>query len=406
MVFTEKANPNRDKIKHRSDLEEEFNASVRDNEGEAANYGVYFDDSTYDYMQHLRDIGMGNEAYFVEAPSKQKAKGKGKLKLEDVLKDLDLQSEAGAASVASSNVSLAESLLPDEMLPSEFVQKISYQSQQDVPDDIAGFQPDMDPRLREVLEALEDDAYVDDDEEIFETLAHTGEEVDPTQWEYQDWEGEEDEGWESDRTVKADEDNEQPKSKVELRDPVGEESESIEHPNEDWLAEFTKFKKESKSKSKAPLQALPPDLQSVQTGATSISGLKRKKRKGALTASTGYSMTSSVLARTEGQSILDQRFDRLQEEYADDEFEDSTSMMSGFSGLSKLSSASQEPTGVRSDFDSIMDDFLGSYTEVGQRRVRKGRPQTGLEQLEDIRKTLGPARVGRKLQSPLSAPTI
>tara|TARA_R110002003_G_scaffold48_5_gene3949 strand:- start:21868 stop:22173 length:306 start_codon:yes stop_codon:yes gene_type:complete len=68
----------RSKIKTRRDLEKEIQANVRKNEGEAANYGIYYDDTEYDYMQHMRDLGSGGgEAYFVEAPAEKK-KGKQK----------------------------------------------------------------------------------------------------------------------------------------------------------------------------------------------------------------------------------------------------------------------------------------------------------------------------------------
>ncbi|KAI5277189.1 hypothetical protein KEM54_005072, partial [Ascosphaera aggregata] len=94
----------------------------------------------------------------------------------------------------------------DDMLStaSTFSRKTTYQDQQNVPDAIAGFQPDMDPRLREALMALEDDAYVDEDGEndIFDQLIADGEEVDPD--EFRDTYIEDDEeGWESDATEKA-----------------------------------------------------------------------------------------------------------------------------------------------------------------------------------------------------------
>ena len=41
----------------RKELEDEFKGKDRKNIGEAAQYGVYFDDTDYDYMQHLRPIG-------------------------------------------------------------------------------------------------------------------------------------------------------------------------------------------------------------------------------------------------------------------------------------------------------------------------------------------------------------
>ena len=195
MVFTEKTNLNRrqsehepedygldhsSKIKHRGDLEEEFGFAIRANEGEAANHGIYYDDTEYDYMQHMRDLGGSTEGHFVEAQAPSKTK-KGKMKLEDALQNLDIKSESGV-SHANSVASTASSILPDDMLPSEFVRPRTYQDQQDVPDAIAGFQPDMDPRLREVLEALEDEAYVDDDEDIFEALAGDAQEVPQDEW--------------------------------------------------------------------------------------------------------------------------------------------------------------------------------------------------------------------------------
>ena len=65
--------------------------------------------------------------------------------------------------------------------------------------------------------------------------------------------------------------------------------------------------------------------------------------------------------------------------------------MSGMSGMTGMSSNSEAPQ-LRSDFDSIMDDFLGSHSKAGKRRIRKGGPQSGLAQLDEIRSGLGPAR--------------
>jgi protein LTV1 len=403
MVFTEKLNPNREKVKKREDLEDEFGEIVRDNEGEAAQYGVYFDDSEYDYMQHLREMGTSSEAHFMEAPVtiKMEGKGKEKMRLEDALRNMDIRSEADTRSVASSRVSsIAEELLPSEMLPSEFFQTSSYQNQQNIPDEIAGFQPDMDPRLREVLQALDNEAYIDNDEDVFEQLAQDGEEIAKPDWEvsWHNTSTEDDEGWESDRTVTAG------KETSTIKDDDTQQILRLvteANPNEDWMSEFQKFKKNATLKTRMNHQSLPQDTQpSVQTGASSITELRRKKRKGALTASTGYSMTSSILARTERQSILDQKFEKLQEVYADDEMNDDESMLSGFSGFSRLSSVSKEPTATvtRSDFDSIMDDFLGRYSEVGQksRRVKRNKPQSGLEQLKEIREGLGPPLIRKE----------
>jgi protein LTV1 len=397
MVFAEKTDLNRSKTKHRGDLEEEFGLAVRDNEGEAANYGIYYDDTEYDYMQHMRDLGTSSEAHFIEAPVKTK---NGKVKLEDALKDLDLKSESGV-SHTSSVASTAQSMFSEDMLPSEFVRPRTYQDQQDVPDDIAGFLPNMDPRLREVLEALDDEAYVDDDEDIFEALAEDAKEVNQDEWEQTFWEGQEgdEEGWESDRTVRAGDSKPQDATLDHEGGVALPQSEPPDdtHGDGNWMAEFSKFKKDAKS---IPAQKRLDLQSSVLTGASSLAGGRKKKRKGALTSTSGYSMSSSVLARTEGQSILDAKFDKIEEEYADDEgADDSGSMFSGVSGMTGASKASsQVPQLVRSDFDSIMGEFLQSHSQVGKRRVRAGKPQTGLEQLDEIRKGLGPARIKASLR--------
>ena len=51
--------------------------NVRENEGEAAEYGIFFDDTEYDYMQHLRSVGTVPDAVLVQAPP-TKDKGKSK----------------------------------------------------------------------------------------------------------------------------------------------------------------------------------------------------------------------------------------------------------------------------------------------------------------------------------------
>lgn len=416
----------RSKIRSRRDLEGEFASKVRQNEGEAANYGIYYDDSKYDYMQHMRDLGTGGgDSYFVEAPSEKK-KGKQKVDLADMLRDASLddrQSNAGLS--VSSNISSVSDVFGEDMAPSEFVRKTTYQDQQNIPDAIAGFQPDMDPRLREVLEALEDDAYVDDEDDIFAELAEDGYEIDQREWDATDYEdqdamerflAEDDEGWETDDTIKAS--SPKPKSKSSPSDST--DPASLPAPDEApmatdatdmaYLEEFKKFKNDVKASKGMPKAAVPSAAESsIMTGMTGLTaGGRKKKRKGAMTSTSGYSMSSSALHRTEGLTLLDQRFDKIEEEYADDGFgdmPDDASMVSGMSKMSGLSKASgmsawstnsEAPPLMRADFDSIMDEFLGEHHVKGRNRVKKGKHQTGLEQLEEVRKGLGPARVSRK----------
>ena len=406
MVFQELAPSQAHKIKNRNDLEAELFgpnetdalSGIRDNEGEAAEHGIYFDDTQYDYMQHIRDLnaGSGNgESYFVEAATKRKVgKGKGKMNLEDALRETSLQEDQVKSGASQNGGSM---LLDNDSMPSKDSRRSTYQDQQDIPDALAGFQPDMDPRLREVLEALEDDAYVDDEEDIFGQIAKDGREVSLEEFEGAGFVNAGDEaGWETDETEKPD--KEYKTECITLSAPPGPDTmteDGLDHGDGDWMKEFTKFKKADKAAKKAQPQASNAEMQSSVMTGTSMTGGRRKKRKGAMTSSTGYSMTSSSIFRTEGQNLLDARFDKIEENYAEDEMDVDDDGVSIVTGTSVASS--QAPSLVqRSDFDSIMDDFLDGYSMSGKKRVKKGKYQSGMEQLDEVRKGLGPAKV--KLQ--------
>ncbi|KAF5122483.1 Protein LTV1 [Metarhizium anisopliae] len=360
--------PGSSKVKHLDDLASEFGsdaAAIRANEGEAASYGVYFDDTEYDYMQHLRDLNSASsgEVVFIEANTK--SKGKQKESLEDALKKMDLEQKSG-------------DLFEDEMLPSKNLTRVTYQAQQDVPDSIRGFQPDMDPRLREVLEALDDEAYVDDeDDDIFKNLTKDGQEINDGEFDDADFFDEDEDGWESDDTAKP---------TKEYKEVIPELVAVPEHPevgpSQDWMEDFKQFKKEQKS---GKPRAAPSHSELQSTWTTTTNGGRKKKRKGALTDASSYSMTSSSLVRTEQMSLLDARFDKIEESYLEDPEDDMAS-------ISQASTSSVVgPT--RRDFDGILDDFLGSYTKPGKRTSKKSKAQTGLEQLEEIRRELGPPRI-------------
>ena len=289
---------------------------LRDNEGEAAEYGIYYDDTEYDYMQHMRDLNGGigsSESYFVETPTKVQ-KGKDKISLEDALRNTSLEDAEDESSVSRTS----RQLLDDSVLPSKNLRKVTYQDQQDIPDVLAGLQPDMDPRLREVLEALEDEAYVDDKEELFGELAKDREELSLAEFEQLGLDGdadtEEDTGWESDDTAKPNKeykDRPHTKSSESAADSMVTDG-NADLVNGDWMAEFSKFKKATNAVNNAkPAAVSNAELQSSIISESSIGG-RKKKRKGALTSSTGYSMTSSSLFRTEGLTTLDARFDKIE----------------------------------------------------------------------------------------------
>ena len=347
--------------------------SIRANEGEAANHGIYYDDTEYDYMQHMRDLGQGGEAVFVEAEA-AKAKGKGKQpSLEDALRELDLQNNS-------------EELLDEEMLPSKNLQRLTYQAQQDVPDAIAGFQPDMDPRLREVLEALEDEAYVEDDDDIFQELAKDARELSTHEFEedYDDYD-EEDDGWESDHTAKP---NKEYLGGDEAPNLVDTSQEPQDGQSGDWMTDFKRFQQDQKGdrKPKVAEMGTPSEIQS-SIWTTTTNGGRKKKRNGAMTNPSNYSMTSSSLFRTEQMGILDGRFEKIEEEYNNPDFDGDDASVSAISNMSSVQG------NVRQDFDGMLDEFLDGYSMQGKRRIKKGKQKTGLEQLDEIRAGLGPARL-------------
>lgn len=371
MILNPTDAPKFNKSKKLDDLAAELGTTgeqIRANEGEAANYGVYYDDTEYDYMQHMRDLGTGEgEAHFIEAPGAEKEKkGKGK-KLEDALRDvsLDEKKDAGIA-------------LDEEILPSKNLRKVTYQAMQEVPDALTGLQPDMDPRLREVLQALEDEAYVaeDDEDDVFAKLAEDGEELDEDAFR-DDYLEEEDEGWESDSTAKpTTEYKEAPIAPADLAEETSED-----HGDGDWMAEFSKFKKDEKKKAKF---AAPSDLQSSMV-TTTTNGGRHKKRKGAMTNPSQFSMTSSSVYRTEGLTDLDARFEKLEEKYNEDNPDDDFGSMA--------SSVSSVTGPVRGDFDGIMDDFLNNTTVTKKKHVKKGGYQSGIDQLDEVRNGLRNAKV-------------
>ncbi|KAI1169608.1 Low temperature viability protein [Nemania sp. FL0916] len=420
-----KAPPN--KGKKLDDLASELSvddvAHMRANEGEAATHGVYYDDTEYDYMQHLRDLGSSGSGavVFVEAETDQnKGKGKHKQSLEDAIRQLDLEDEERKK----------RDLFDDSFLPNKNLQHVTYQAQQEIPDAIAGFQPDMDPRLREVLEALEDDAYVDDeDDDIFQELAKDGRELDEIEFDEEEFE--EDEGWETDDTAKPRREYNSADAEVPDLVPVaragtggeeeistGEEADVVK--NENWLEDFQKFKKNQKTGGRR-IAAAAPSQSDIQSSilSTTTNGGRRKKRKGALTSQSGYSMTSSSLVRTEQLSLLDARFDVLeQKQYnpdnddydwggdGDGDIDDDDTKSTA--GMSMLSTASSVTGPLRADFDSILDDFLGEYSMHGKKTVKKGKWGNGVEQFDEFRRELGPARLpakyGVKQQRPVVAP--
>jgi protein LTV1 len=310
----------------------------RDNEGEAALYGIQFDDSKYDYMQHLKPIGEDPSAVFIAK------KGVGKKKQQSV--DLLLKSDYAAANKVD---------LPSDALPSTEVLKRTYQDQQNIPDSIAGLQPDMDPDLREVLEALEDEEYVDGDEDIFEDLIQSGKAEERTVDD--EWDDFDPEDY-SDGYVSGD-------SMEKVHQVAPSKPLSRKEGEQDWEYAFRQFKIDQEKSGNAYDDSSDQDQDEEEerdeVGSLNkvTSATKKKKKKiGVKTDLTGFSMSSSALFRNEGLTLLDDRFDRLETQYEDDEEEEEQ----------------HEPFDMskeRDDLEDILDDFLDNYVIEGKKMYRK-----------------------------------
>jgi len=261
--------------KSRADLESLLPASVLEydkkrNIGEAALYGIYYDDSEYDYMQHLRTVGGQDhdiESIMIEAPIVKNNRGKGGMK-DDLF-------------------------IPQEVLPSVSELPRNYESQRAIPESIAGFQPDMHPHLRQVLEALEDDAFVDDDltDDFFSELVDGGER--------------------GPKEVDFDENNiEDSKDRSYDGDERDASSSGLS-----WEGRFAQFKR---AQAREEIDITSDDEFASEDGDTigelptiSVLGGKGKKRRKGSSDASGYTMSSLSMHRNKALQTLDERFDRV-----------------------------------------------------------------------------------------------
>ena len=362
---------------------------------------MFFDDSRYDYMQHLRDVGRADQGMstWVEAPTQRdKSKGKGKVPLDEALRDMALASERAPSPTRS---------LAAPSSTASAVPRPQHETQQDVPDALAGLQPDMDPRLREVLAALDDEAYIDQGpaeedagregmegmgeggDAFFATIARGGQEVSLDEFEAMGAMDEGDESWASDDTARParrdgdarhardldlDLDLALPEVGPDARPSADTTAEAaMDHGDGAFMASFHDPSTRPAPPTTAPPPFRPPNqtttpaaangdkpppphsVASLLTSAPSSALLAAsgagafrpgKKRRGAQTASDAHSMTSGSLARTEGMETLDARFERVLRSYEEDiegdEGDDEMgSMVSGMTGASRGSARSK-----------------------------------------------------------------
>ncbi|QRV83467.1 hypothetical protein RhiJN_11483 [Ceratobasidium sp. AG-Ba] len=352
------------KGKTRRDLEHALPeaASERANVGEAAEYGVYFDDTDYDYMQHLRPIGANADAVMLEAPT-TRSKGKGKIK------------EIVA--------------LPEESLPSqnEITLAAARDAMQSIPNELAGFNPDLDQHLRQALEALEDDAFVEnndelgenDMEDLFGELLAGGERQNGERGEWDEWEFRE-EG------VKA--------------GGTSEIGPSHDLGVDDLVSRVAAFKK-SQAQVPQPISDDGQEPDHSEGGDTigklpnlpplSVIGGKRR-RKGAGSDASGFSMSSSSVFRNDGLRGLDAQFDRMELLYnSDEDLQNSDEEHEAHTSKDFTEDDSDEAPELfdtRDDLEGMMDEFLEKYELVGNKMRPILGGVTGAEKLATLRHAL------------------
>lgn len=370
-------------------FDEKKHTQLRENEGYAAQYGIFYDDSKYDYLQHLKPMGQEG-GVFIEATVKKA----GKPRLEDLLRD---------------------------NLPSESTRKVALDETENIPEDLRGFNPDMDPRLREVLEALEDEAYLEEteegqeDDDVFGDLLRSGEAGDNDYYgedEDQYFDSEEYDEWdmdnhqdEFDRYDQYDSDyveheeghgkelgqtthKSQPKSQSQTKhQSLGEEI-IMENPynegeapdatfadaakvNTAWEKDFKRFVRSNNSKpndwdSDNEFEDEEEEEADALGDLPAIAGKKKKKnvlrkKMGAMTDTSAFSMSSSANFRTQGLMLLDDRYEQMANKF--EEFSERTT--------EEFSYENERP-----DLENMLDEFLDTYElDRGGRRLMKKDPK-------------------------------
>lgn len=217
-------------------------------------------------MQHLRPVGEreeGFESILVEKPKRR----------------ITLKT--------TSDLPISLQDLPPEVLPSASELPRDFESQAAVQSSISGLQPDMDPHLRQTLEALEDDAYVDDDldDDFFGELIKNGERDTDEPFEYEFRENGHG-------------------SNVDGVHENGGEDEA------EWVARFAAFKREQARKSTGTtLSDSKSEADTVgQMPVFPAAGSRRRRRD--TSDASGFSMSSSSIFRSDGLRDLDDRFDQ------------------------------------------------------------------------------------------------
>ncbi|KAJ2856912.1 Protein ltv1, partial [Coemansia erecta] len=264
----------------------------------------------YDYTKHLRQIGSGAGGILLEAS--------GTAEKEDAVVIKDRMEESNwAAEAAGTSDSAA---LPPEVLPSAHRMDIKSEA---VP---MGIQPYMDPNLREVLEALDDEEVEEFDDGFLDKLNSDNPPSDA-------------DGLDSDKGGYG---------------GFGDDDDDDEDFDPgDVFAQVRRMKAQKKHYDSDN------DMDSDNGHGWG----------GAQTASTGFSMSSSAMFRNDKLSLLDEQFDKVEAmyEHDDTDSEEERYDENGHHIVEYDEDGNPKPISTRPDFQNVIDEFLSEYELTGKR---------------------------------------
>lgn len=231
-------------------------------------------------MQHLRSVGEKEdnvESILLQVPGASKKKNTGLVFRDTAAADI-----------------------PDEFLPPKNELPGGFEAQRNIPTELSGFRPDMNPHLRQTLEALEDDAFVDGglEDDFFAELVADGEVADEDEVDFPF----EEQGLKDD----------------EAEDQLAESSDTVD-PDAPWEERFKRFKQSRRAQIEEDRASDggTNDFIASEGGDTvgtlpqlSVVGIRKRRKKSGSEAS-GYTMSSSSMVRNAGLTLLDEQFERV-----------------------------------------------------------------------------------------------
>eukprot|EP00833_Pecoramyces_ruminatium_P001893 jgi/Orpsp1_1/1175925/evm.model.c7180000055744.1 len=285
--------------------------------GVAALYGIDFDDTKYDYMQHLKVIGEDPTAVFI--PSKEEAKKEAKktgIQFKDDSIDLDDKSNQ------KKRVTFQ---LPEEVLPSKYEEEVGLMNRED--SDILT----ANPYVREVLYSLDDPSTIDENMEDDFVLQLNAEP------------GSDEEEFDMEAAMYGTEEEE-------------------DDDDDEWAA-VRKFKKAQKSENQENYYDDDDDEDDRRTGLT------------------GFSMSSSAMFRNKHLTLLDDRFERVINQYDDDNIGELDPEAPNVRG-------NIDDNDLPEHYDKLFDEFLDSKDVLGKKVIEKFAGGIPSEQIAELREEL------------------